>query len=79
LKNQFDQETFEKSQRYGKHKAKFTLVQGLFQQTLSSALMHFGVYAWAWQTGGTLIGKLGYAPAQNEVRDACLYFTYYTN
>jgi STE24 endopeptidase len=60
LKDHFDQETFAKSQRYGKDKAKFALVSGIYRQCLESALLAFDFYPWAWTTGGALVSKLGW-------------------
>ncbi|KAJ7915664.1 peptidase family M48-domain-containing protein [Mycena leptocephala] len=37
---------FEKSQKYGKDKAKFALFSGLYRQCLDSTMLHFGFYAW---------------------------------
>jgi STE24 endopeptidase len=60
LKGHFDQETFEKSQRYGKDKAKFSFVSGIYRQCIESALIHFDFYPWAWTAAGKLVLKLGY-------------------
>ncbi|CCL98879.1 uncharacterized protein FIBRA_00886 [Fibroporia radiculosa] len=62
LAGHFTDEVFAKSQAYGKAKAKFSLVAGLYKQTLDSLLLHFGVYAWAWKAGGQLTGYFGYGP-----------------
>ncbi|KAF8993576.1 hypothetical protein BDZ89DRAFT_1002065 [Hymenopellis radicata] len=43
-------ETFEKSQRYGKEKARVALFSKLYSQTLDSLLLHVGFYAWCWDT-----------------------------
>lgn len=58
---------FQKSQAYGKAKAKFSLFSGLYKQTADSVLLHYGLMAWSWQVGGKIISKLGYGP-QYEVR-----------
>ncbi|KAI0804709.1 metalloendopeptidase [Irpex lacteus] len=56
----FTDEVFQKSQTYGRDKAKFALFSGLYKQVIDSLLLHIGFYAWAWETAGSLIGKLGY-------------------
>ena len=61
LQKDFDQATFDKSQLYGKDKAKFALFSGLYKQTLDSTLLQIGFYAWSWKAAGQLIGKLGYS------------------
>ena len=62
LKDHFKEEVFKKSQTYGKDKAKFSLISGLFKQVVDSILMQFGLVAWSWKAGGWIVGKLGYGP-----------------
>ena len=58
---------FTKSQAYGKDKAQYALISGLYKQIVESALLHYGVYAWAWDVAGKVIGKFGYTE-EYEVR-----------
>lgn len=67
LAGHFKPEVFAKSQAYGRDKARFSLVSGIFKQCLDSALLHYGLYAWTWSLAGTTIAKLGYTP-EYEVR-----------
>ena len=67
LAEHFKADVFEKSQKYGKDKAKFSLVSGLLKQCLDSAMLQYGFYAWSWDMGGRIIARLGYGP-QYEVR-----------
>ncbi|KAI6141648.1 peptidase family M48-domain-containing protein [Pisolithus tinctorius] len=60
LEKHFDEEVFRKSQNYGKDKAKFSLVTGLLKQTLDSALIHSGFYAWAWDSAGKIMAYFGF-------------------
>jgi STE24 endopeptidase len=53
-------DTFEKSQKYGKDKAKFSIFAGLFKQCLDSAMIQYGFYAWAWATAGRILARFGY-------------------
>lgn len=62
LANHFTPDVFAKSQAYGKDKARFSLVAGLYKQTLDSAMLHYGLYAWAWQVGGHILARFGYGP-----------------
>lgn len=62
LKEHFNDDTFKKSQAYGKDKAKFSLYSGLFRQALDSALLHYGVYAWSWDIAGSIRSTIGYGP-----------------
>lgn len=66
LAEHFTSEVFAKSQVYGRDKAKFSLVAGLYKQVVDSAMLHFGAYAWAWRVGGQLLAKMGYG-AEYEV------------
>ncbi|KAF8510125.1 peptidase family M48-domain-containing protein [Hysterangium stoloniferum] len=56
----FTGDVFAKSQAYGKDKAKFSLVSGLFNQILETAVIYYGGYAWAWEVAGNILGKSGY-------------------
>lgn len=60
LADHFDAEAFTKSQNYGKDKAKFSLITGLLKQALDSAMLHYGLYAFAWNIGGRSIAYFGY-------------------
>ena len=60
LAQHFDPGVFEKSQSYGKDKAKFALFSGIFKQLLDSLMLQFGFYAWSWHVAGTLLAKVGY-------------------
>jgi len=66
LASHFDAGVFEKSQNYGKDKAKFAFVSGIFKQLLDSLMLQYGFYAWSWTAGGKVIAKLGYGP-EHEV------------
>lgn len=66
LKDHFSQEVFDKSQKYGKDKAKFALASGLYRQVMDSAMLQYGMYAWAWEAGGRFLTKVGYS-TEHEV------------
>jgi len=66
LAEHFTAEDFAKSQVYGRDKARFSLVSGLYKQVVDSAMLHFGAYAWAWSVAGQLIAKAGYG-AEYEI------------
>ncbi|EAU83492.1 metalloendopeptidase [Coprinopsis cinerea okayama7 len=77
LKDSFEPGQFEKSQAYGKDKAKFALFSGLYKQLVDSLLLQFGFYAWAWRISGVLlsaVGKEGYQILQSIVFVFTLYF-----
>ncbi|KAF9652547.1 hypothetical protein BDM02DRAFT_3153675 [Thelephora ganbajun] len=68
LKEHFKDDTFKKSQEYGKDKAKFSLYSGLFKQILDSALLHYGVYAWSWDVAGSIRSALGHGPEHEIIQ-----------
>ncbi|OCH91553.1 hypothetical protein OBBRIDRAFT_774956 [Obba rivulosa] len=63
LAEHFSSGDFAKSQAYGRDKAKFALLSGLYGQVLESLQIHYGVYAWAWDAAGRLLAAFGYGPA----------------
>ena len=71
LAGHFKDDAFQKSQNYGRDKAKFSLVTGLFKQAIDSALLHYGLYASAWDIGGKVIAYFGYG-SEYEVRGSLL-------
>ncbi|KAI0265446.1 metalloendopeptidase [Gloeopeniophorella convolvens] len=63
LAEHFTTEVFDKSQKYGKHKAKFSLFSGLYKQLLDTLQLASGVYyPWVWKASGQLLGLAGYGP-----------------
>jgi len=63
LADHFKPESFEKSQKYGKHKAKYSIVSGLYRQFIDTLQIASGLYyPWAWSASGQLLGLAGYGP-----------------
>lgn len=62
MEQEIDRETFDKSQAYGRAKAKFSFVSGLFNQLKSIAVLYFNVYPIVWGVAGTILAR--YAPAR---------------
>jgi STE24 endopeptidase len=60
LAKHFEPGVFEKSQNYGKDKAKFALFSGIFKQLLDSFMLQFGFYSWSWGASQSIMTKLGY-------------------
>lgn len=71
LADHFTPDVFAKSQAYGRDKARFALVSGLYKQIFESAILHYGVYAWAWSVGGHILAKAGYG----EEYEVCNHIT----
>ena len=60
LASHFEPGVFEKSQNYGKDKAKFALFSGIFKQLLDSFMLQSGFYAWSWVVSQNIMTKIGY-------------------
>ena len=59
----FTPEVFDKSQKYGRHKAKFSLFSGFYKQLLDTAQIQSGLfYPWTWAVSGCMIQYFGYGP-----------------
>ncbi|KAF8631662.1 hypothetical protein AX17_005063 [Amanita inopinata Kibby_2008] len=73
----FEKGVFEKSQNYGKDKAKFALFSGLYKQCLDSVMLQFGFYAWSWSVAGQLLAKVGYGPEYEISQSIAFVFVLY--
>lgn len=63
LADHFTPQVFEKSQIYGKDKAKFSIVSGLYRQFIDTLQLASGLYyPWAWSASGQLLRLAGYGP-----------------
>ncbi|KAF9483720.1 hypothetical protein BDN70DRAFT_873575 [Pholiota conissans] len=74
LAEHFDPGVFEKSQKYGKDKAKFALFSGLYKQLVESLLLHYGFNAWSWSASGYLLAKVGYGPEYQILQSIIFVF-----
>ncbi|TFK51342.1 metalloendopeptidase [Heliocybe sulcata] len=72
LEKYFEKDTFEKSQKYGKDKAKFSLFAGLYKQVVDSAMIQYGAYAWSWEIAGRILSRFGYG-AGYEISQSILF------
>ncbi|KAF9072524.1 peptidase family M48-domain-containing protein [Rhodocollybia butyracea] len=77
LASHITQEDFEKSQKYGKDKAKFSIFSKLFSQCVDSAMLQYGFYAWCWGAAGTILGKFGYGTDYEILQSIIFSFTMY--
>jgi len=60
LSHKFAPDKFEKSQAYGRDKARFSLVSSTYDQVLEVLLLHYDAQAWAWTLAGKLLATRGY-------------------
>ncbi|KAF2185085.1 CaaX prenyl protease [Zopfia rhizophila CBS 207.26] len=73
LEKEIDKPTFNKSQEYGRAKAKFSFVSSLFNQVKSLAVLYFNVYPTVWAFAGMLLAR--YAPVRfsGEISQSLLF------
>lgn len=77
LSQEIDQETYDKSQSYGRAKAKFSFVSGLWNQVKNYVTIRYDFYPKLWALTGLWLST--YAPArfQGEITHSLLFgFTY---
>ncbi|KDQ52534.1 hypothetical protein JAAARDRAFT_198172 [Jaapia argillacea MUCL 33604] len=75
LADHFAQDLFEKSQLYGKDKAKFSLISGLYKQVVDSILLEVGIYPWAWGFAGKVLAWAGYGNEYEILQSIVFAFT----
>ncbi|PFH48529.1 hypothetical protein AMATHDRAFT_149731 [Amanita thiersii Skay4041] len=73
----FEEGVFEKSQKYGKDKAKFALFSGLYKQIIDSTMLQYGFYAWSWGAAGRLLAKAGYGSNYEILQSIAFVFILY--
>lgn len=59
-KPQTQEETFAKSQAYGKDKARYEFLSGLYHQLITTASLYFDLWAKVWDVAGGLIAFAGF-------------------
>ncbi|KZS95315.1 hypothetical protein SISNIDRAFT_548650 [Sistotremastrum niveocremeum HHB9708] len=64
LADSLDQETFEKSQAYGRAKAKFGFWSGLYSRVLDTGILYYGMWAWSWGVADSVVQY--YAPGTSH-------------
>ncbi|KZV98886.1 metalloendopeptidase [Exidia glandulosa HHB12029] len=60
LASEFSGDVFHKSQVYGRDKARFNFISGLYRGGLEQIILHYDLYAWAWSSAGSLLKRFGY-------------------
>ena len=77
LEAEIDQETFDKSQDYGRAKSRFGFVSGLFSQVLDVAVLQYDFFPVLWRVTGIWITRFAPAWASGEITHSLLFgFTY---
>lgn len=73
LKNEIDQETFDKSQRYGRAKAKFGFISGLWSQIKNIVVIKYDVYPRLWAIAGLALSKWAPERFQGEITQSLVF------
>lgn len=71
LKDHVDQETFDKSRRYGKDKLQFSLFSLVYEWTLTATLIYLGAYSSIWQEAGKWMKLMGVKHDGEVVHSLC--------
>ncbi|KAF2134261.1 CaaX prenyl protease-like protein [Dothidotthia symphoricarpi CBS 119687] len=73
LNKEIDSTTFDKSQAYGRAKAKFGFISGVFNRVKHLATLYFNVYPIVWGVAGSLVAS--YAPVRfsGEITQSLLF------
>ncbi|KAK7432378.1 zinc metalloprotease [Neonectria magnoliae] len=73
LSKEVSQEVFDKSQAYGRAKAKFEIVSGLWGQIQNIAFIHFDVLPKLWSWSGDLLLKFAPARFSGEISQSIVF------
>lgn len=73
LAKEVTDEKFQKSQAYGRAKAKFSLVEGLIDQVQNLAFIHFDVLPKVWEWTGNLLLEYGPRWLQGEIGHSIVF------
>ncbi|KPM38829.1 CAAX prenyl protease 1 [Neonectria ditissima] len=73
LSKEVSQEVFDKSQAYGRAKAKFEIVNGLWSQIQNVAFIHFDVLPKLWSWSGDLLLKFAPARFSGEISQSIVF------
>ncbi|KAK8205668.1 zinc metalloprotease [Zalaria obscura] len=78
LEHEVDQKTFDKSQDYGRAKAKYGFVSGLIGQLKSLAIIRYDVYPKFWSLTGLFLSRYLPARLQGEITHSLLFIFAYS-
>jgi len=77
LESEVSQETYDKSQAYGRAKARYGFISGLFSQTLDLAILSYDIFPKLWQLTGTWLLQYSTPRFSGEITHSLLFiFTY---
>lgn len=77
LEAEITQETFDKSQAYGRAKAKFGFINGLFSQCLDLAIIKYNAYPRLWATTGVWLASYFPSRFSGEISHSLLFIITY--
>ncbi|KAL9095632.1 MAG: hypothetical protein Q9165_002064 [Trypethelium subeluteriae] len=78
LESEIDQKTYDKSQAYGRAKAKFGLVSGIWGQTKEMAIIYYDLYPKLWSLAGVGLTYILPASWRGEITQSLLFIFAYS-
>lgn len=70
LAHKFSSNVFEKSQVYGRDKARFSLISSAYDQTLEVLFLYYDAQAWAWTLAGSILARYGYEDYEVSLKNS---------
>lgn len=74
LEGEISQEVFDKSQAYGRAKAKFGFISGLYTQIQSYSIIYFDLLPRLWAMTGVWLAEYGHKDYQGEIVHTLIFF-----
>ena len=79
LKDHIPEDTYKKSQAYGRERSRFAILKEIFGQAVSWGMIVSGTYLWGWDKAGAALAKMGVNPTRvvctRPNRSVCVYLT----
>jgi STE24 endopeptidase len=73
LAKEVSKETFDKSQAYGRAKAQFSIVSGLWAQICNTLFVQYDALPWLWNRSGDLLGNWAPERFSGEISQSILF------
>lgn len=79
LKDHIPEDTYKKSQAYGRERSRFAILKEIFGQAVSWGMIVSGTYLWGWDKAGAALAEMGVNPTRvvctRPNRSVCVYLT----
>lgn len=67
LTAEIDQETYDKSQAYGRAKARFGFISSVISQSQDFAILYYNVFPWSWRVTGSWVARFAPSWCNGEI------------